>query len=97
MKLHLALAFGVPPRHLGRVLTAREFAEYVALLNVDPWGPARADFQAATAAYGAAAVWSSDVCLSDFIPPWGEVPDAELTPAERVERWRARMKARKGR
>lgn len=73
--LHLALAFGMGPKRLGRELDSREVAEYIALQRVDPWGPVRSDIQAATAAFGAASVWSDKIRLENFVIPYGETEE----------------------
>lgn len=91
MMLHLALAFGMGPKRLGRELDSREVAEYIALQRVDPWGPVRSDIQAATAAFGAASVWSDKIRLDNFVIPYGET-DEEREARQKAE-FAAKLKA----
>ena len=56
---------------LESTMSSAELAEWLALLRVEPWGPYRADLQAAIGAWASAAPWSSKVKLADFLPEFG--------------------------
>jgi hypothetical protein len=79
----LAGHLGMTVAELGERMTASELSEWIALMTVEPWGQARGDIQAATAAWAATAPWAKDVSLADFLPRYGEESrQQELTPEQ---------------
>lgn len=64
---------------LDQSMSSAEYAEWMALLRVEPWGHYRADFQAAIGAWASAAPWSNQVKVSDFVPEYG---DRAVTPTD---------------
>lgn len=79
----LAGHLGCTVAELGERMSASELAEWMALMSVEPWGQARGDIQAATAAWAATAPWAKDVSMSDFLPRYGEESSAqEMSPEQ---------------
>ena len=71
MWLRLSLALRTPGGLLQRQMSAREFAEYLALWRLEPWGDARIDIAAATVAATIANHLSPRRRrLVDFLPSW---------------------------
>ena len=71
MWLRLSLALGIPVGALQQQVSAREFAEYLALWHMEPWGEARID----TAAALVACTIANHLAprrrrLADFLPAW---------------------------
>lgn len=67
---------------LDATMSSAEMAEWMALLRVEPWGPYRADLQAAIGAWAAAAPWSSQVKVGDFVPEFGNQQATPTDPAK---------------
>lgn len=79
----LAGHLGCTVAELGERMSASELAEWMALMSVEPWGQARGDIQAATAAWAATAPWAKDVSMSDFLPRYGEESrQQEMSPEQ---------------
>lgn len=71
MWLRLSIAFGIPLRELQARMGSAEFAEYLALWRLEPWGEARIDTAAATvAATVANHLGRRRRQLRDFLPAW---------------------------
>lgn len=68
----LAATLGMTVGELDERMGAAEFAEWLALLRVEPWGPYRADLTGAIGAWAVAAPWSKETKVSDFLPKFGE-------------------------
>lgn len=75
---------------LDQRMGSAEFAEWMALARVEPWGPYRSDLTSAIGAWASAAPWASDAKVGDFLPAFDS---GEQTEAERVEKIRAMMLA----
>lgn len=50
-------------------MSARELAEWIELLRVDPWGVYRSDLQHALAAWSPLAAAGGKAKVEDFLPP----------------------------
>lgn len=71
MWLRLSLALHIPIGELQRRVSSREFAEYLALWRLEPWGDARGDIAAAKIACTVANQHSKQRRpLRDFLPSW---------------------------
>lgn len=53
-------------------LSSAEFAEWVALLAVEPWGPYRDDYHGAVTAWANLAPWDKSIEPKDFFPKWAK-------------------------
>lgn len=61
----------MPVRQLQQQVTSREFAEYSALMRIEPWGGHRLDYLAALIVqHVAALVGARRPRLVDFLPAW---------------------------
>lgn len=69
--MRLSLALGIPVGELQQRMSSREFAEYLALWRLEPWGDARGDIQAAMIATTIANhLGRKRRRLADFLPDW---------------------------
>lgn len=82
---NLAATLGMTVRELGDRMGAAELAEWVALLQVEPWGPYRQDYHAAQAAWASVAPWTKEAKLVDFFPSWSESKTKGPGGSEAVE------------
>jgi hypothetical protein len=89
MKFQLAAHLGMTVGELDIRMGAAEFAEWVALHQVEPWGAYRQDLLAAIVSWAVAAPWSKEAKVSDFLPRFGEQEREQAT----VEQVRARLLA----
>jgi len=92
----LAMALGFRTvEQLDATMDAAEFAEWMALLEVEPWGPYRSDLHTALLAWSQASLWAKDAKFSNYLLRFGEDSPSGLEPDEEFERERFKaMQAR---
>lgn len=95
-KFMLALALGFKTvAELDATMDAAEYAEWMALLEVEPWGVYRADLHTALLAWTQASMWAKDAKFSNYLLKFGEDPPPEADLDEEYERERFKaMQAR---
>lgn len=83
------MRMGIPIRELQERISAREFAEYIAFWQLEPWGEEREDYRSALICAVLANVWrpkgSRDYRPEDFMPkfvPVEQSPEEQLRQVE---------------